>query len=202
MSKFLWREMEIYAHKGLKIHYLFRGHADCIGNWPTPFPLLLKKINLKAVILDFHAPCLTPASPCWGGKVCNIIVKTEIHHSLAFGAAMMSFDEDTENYNEAVYLVFVCVRHTYTKRHSCCSLRPSRRSLTSICLCSAWSQWLASPDWLDGMARVCTNKAGCPSLLLISPHFNRNRHWIPFHVLPSCWFLHEFVMKNLLTSNI
>lgn len=85
--------MENNAFQGLKIHYLFSYHnqSDCIGNLPTHIASSLKKINLKSVVLDFHAPCSTPAYPCLCEWLCNLIVRTVIHPSSASVAVMMSF---------------------------------------------------------------------------------------------------------------
>lgn len=42
---------------------------------------LLKKINLKSVVLNSHAPCLISASPRLPEWLCNLIVKAVIHLS-------------------------------------------------------------------------------------------------------------------------
>lgn len=157
--------MENYANQGLKIHYLlsYRNHSDCIGNLPTPIASSSRKsiLNLLFLISTLFVPP-QPLPACVNDCVTLLLKQWFTSAQPLEKSGCLFFSSYA-----AIHLVLVCVTHTRRKMHSQCPLWLSRRSLTPICLCSAWSQWLASPDWLDGMAEVCTNKAVCPSLMLI-----------------------------------
>lgn len=127
------RKLENYAYHELKIHYRLSYHnrSDCIGNLPTTVASSSRKSILSLLSLDFHACCLTSLSPHLYEWVCKRIVETVIHHSSA-SLWFLPFSHAA--------IVLVWVMHTHRKTLSQCPLWLSRRSLTLICLCSAWGQ--------------------------------------------------------------